>query len=189
MSIFRDEISVNDFKYAAFNDFEFAEAVTIRRMPITQGRATGNHVAGSITSITIDTAGSGYLDTPSYSVSGSGSSLVLDVVTVAAGVITGATIASSSGDWTADAVIQFSGGYEDTTLNAVVVREGVQKVNGRTNIFDGLRVSISKSDFADIDTGRDRIRLYKRLDDAAVSELRIVNIIAQNSAFWILNVK
>lgn len=189
MSIFRDEISVNDFKHGMFNAYELAESVVIRRYPKIIARASGNQVAGEITSITIDTAGEGYGATPSYSVSGTGTSLVLDVITLTGGAITGISIASSSSDWTGPATIQFTGGYLDTTLNAVIVRQGVSKVNGRLNITEGLKASFSRSDYPDLDTGRDKIILKKRLDDASTSEAGLVNILIENSAMYTVQVK
>jgi len=189
MSLFRDTISPNDFKNAVFAGDDFCETLTFRRYPKRQARAVGTATGSTITGITISDGGEGYGSTPTYTVSGTtGATLVLDTITITDGVITAITIDSSSSNWTGQATIQFFNGYEDESVEAVVVREGVQKVNGRINIYDALRISVSKLDLPTIDTGTDCFLVKRKMDQTA-QEMKITNIITQNSALWIVACK
>jgi len=189
MTIFRDEILANDWKFAAFNDYEFAESVTIRRRISKEAKAIGQLTGTTVTSIVITDGGTGYLSQPTYIYSGVGTSLLLENIVIISGQIISADVQSSSTDHTVAPIIQFQGGYEDWPLNACIRRPGIESVVGRKNISDYIRISVSRQDMATIDTGRDKVLLYKRTDDTALSELSIINVIAGNEGFWILEVK
>lgn len=173
------------------NNQDFAEDITYIRRVWTDGSATATVSGGSVTAISVVSAGSAYPVAPTIRLTGGGGTGATATATINGdGQITAISVTAGGSGYTSAPTVQIVGVGQEVTVAAIVNRGPLKprEADNKQTLAWSIEILVSREDVPRVVVRGDAVKLKLREGDSATATLRVVEIIAEDYGMWRLGV-